>query len=70
MIHSELVGQAIRCISLMGLVRLNLEDPPRFHDPKNPELRLNIERAFTIRTEHKPSGAKVNFVSRHEHGTT
>jgi hypothetical protein len=57
----EIVGHSVTRISLMGLVRLNFEDPPGFNVEKPAEIRLDVERDFTIRPQGGQAGAKVEF---------
>jgi hypothetical protein len=47
----ELVGRSVTRISLMGLVRLNFEEPSSFNTPENPEIRLD---RGGIRVEFRP----------------
>lgn len=45
----------------MGLVRLNFEDPPGFDVESPSEVRLDVERDFTIRPGPDRNGIKVEF---------
>jgi hypothetical protein len=57
----ELVGRSVTRISLMGLVRLNFEEPSSFNTPENPEIRLDVERDFVIRSDRDRGGIRVEF---------